>query len=147
MREVVLFGGDPHNAGRNLESLIPGHLLEFARDDAQRSIPAIARDGAAAGSIERLLCEGPTTHRLLLGDSRKAIAELPEESVHLVITSPPYWTLKEYEDHPDQLGHVDDYEEFLNAIDIVWEGARRALVPGGRLPVSTVTILAKCITT
>ena len=107
--------------------------MELARRDTQRSIPAIARDAEATARIERLLNEVPTTHRLLLGDSREVVAELPNESVHLAITSPPYWTLKEYREHPDQLGHVDDYDEFLEAIDLVWEGVRRALVPGGRL--------------
>ena len=107
--------------------------MDLARGDAQRSIPAMAKDADATERIERLLSEVPTTHRLLLGDSRESVAELPEESVHLAITSPPYWTLKEYEEHPDQLGHVDDYDEFLAAIDIVWKGVRRALVPGGRL--------------
>lgn len=131
--EVVLCPGDLQNVGQGLEALVPNHLMQFARDDEQRSIPAIAKDADASASIERVLCEMPTTHRLLLGDSRKSVAELPEKSIHLAITSPPYWILKEYEDHPDQLGHVDDYEEFLNAIDIVWESVRRALVPGGRL--------------
>ena len=133
MREIVVRSGDPENGGSDLEELVPDHLMEWARSDAQRVIPAIAKDADATAIIERLLSEVPTTHRFLLGDSREAVAELPEESVHLAITSPPYWTLKEYEEHPDQLGHVDDYDEFLDAIDIVWEGVRRALVPGGRL--------------
>ena len=133
MRELVVRCGDPESASGDLEEWVPGHLMELARSDAQRSIPAIARDADATTRIERLLSEVPTTHRLLLGDSRETIGELPEESVHLVITSPPYWTLKEYEEHPDQLGHVEDYEEFLDAIDIVWGGVLRALVPGGRL--------------
>ena len=123
----------PGRVASDLEDLVPSHLMELARRDTQRSIPAIARDGEATARIERLLNEVPTTHRLLLGDSREIVAELPNESVHLAITSPPYWTLKEYREHPDQLGHVDDYEEFLEAIDLVWEGVRRALVPGGRL--------------
>ena len=130
MREVVAYGGSPH---ADLESLVPGHLMESARLDAQRSIPAIARDKDATRRIDSLLREVPTTHRLLLGDSRELVANLPEESVHLAITSPPYWTLKQYQDHPQQLGHVEDYDQFLDSIDIVWEGVRRALVPGGRL--------------
>ncbi|MBX3413629.1 MAG: site-specific DNA-methyltransferase [Pirellulales bacterium] len=55
------------------------------------------------------------------------------DSVHLVLTSPPYWTLKEYRDSDGQLGHVDDYEEFLDELDQVWQRAFDALVPGGRL--------------
>ena len=133
MRDVVICRGDPDSTGSELEELVPAHLMELARRDAHRSIPAIAKDVNETERIERLLSEVPTTHRLILGDSRQSVTELPEESVHLAITSPPYWTLKEYEDHPDQLGHVDNYDEFLDAVDIVWEGVRRALVPGGRL--------------
>ena len=135
MHEVIIRCGDTESAGENLEAWVPGHLMELAKGSGQRSIPAIARDAETTARIGRLLSEVPTTHQIRLGDSREAIRELPEESVHLAITSPPYWTLKEYEAHPDQLGHVDDYEEFLDAIDIVWEGVRRALVPGGRLVV------------
>ncbi len=58
---------------------------------------------------------------------------LPRRSIHLVITSPPYWTLKRYNDHSDQLGHVADYGDFIAALDQVWEHCYRALVPGGRL--------------
>ena len=61
------------------------------------------------------------------------MADIPEESIHLAITSPPYWTLKKYANHPAQLGHINQYDEFLDAIDVVWEGVRRSLVPGGRL--------------
>jgi site-specific DNA-methyltransferase (adenine-specific) len=53
--------------------------------------------------------------------------------VHLVVTSPPYWTLKEYNETPGQLGHVREYEEFLDELDRVWRHAFRMLVPGGRL--------------
>lgn len=128
-----MHSGDPGKVGMDLEHLVPDRLLELAKNDPQRSIPAIARDVDAAARIEHLLREIPTTHKITLGDSREVVAELPRESVHLAITSPPYWTLKEYADHPEQLGHVNDYEEFLDAIDIVWEGVWRALVPGGRL--------------
>lgn len=133
VRERVISSGDPESVGDNLERLVPEYLIDLARSDAQRSIPAIARDADATARIERLLNEVPTTHRLLLGDSREIVTELPQESIHLAITSPPYWTLKKYEQHPDQLGHVADYNAFLDAIDTVWKGVYKALVPGGRL--------------
>ena len=66
------------------------------------------------------------------GDARK-LDWIADESVHLIVTSPPYWTLKTYNDHPAQLGHVEDYELFLDALDEVWGHAHRVLVPGGRL--------------
>jgi DNA modification methylase len=56
-----------------------------------------------------------------------------DHSVHLVVTSPPYWTLKEYHVSEGQLGYVRDYEQFLDELDRVWSHAFRALVPGGRL--------------
>jgi DNA modification methylase len=59
--------------------------------------------------------------------------ELAPESVHLVLTSPPYWTLKEYRDSKGQMGHIEDYEEFLRELDRVWRHCFRALVHGGRL--------------
>ncbi len=73
-----------------------------------------------------------TTHRLILGDARD-LSFLPDESVHLVVTSPPYWNLKRYNENPDQLGHVEDYEQFLEALNTVWKHCYRLLVPGGRL--------------
>ncbi len=74
-----------------------------------------------------------SSHDLLLGDSRKHLRAIPRASVHLVITSPPYWTLKTYEYAPGQLGAIQDYEAFLDALDEVWEEVYRVLVPGGRL--------------
>jgi len=73
-----------------------------------------------------------TTHRLILADARN-MSFLSDESIHLVVTSPPYWTLKNYEPNPNQLGHVEDYEEFLDALRSTWGECLRVLVPGGRL--------------
>jgi DNA modification methylase len=53
--------------------------------------------------------------------------------VHLVLTSPPYWTLKRYNEHDGQLGHIADYQAFLDSLDQVWAHCFRALIPGGRL--------------
>jgi len=74
----------------------------------------------------------PTIHRLINGDARD-LSFIPNESVHLVVTSPPYWNLKRYVENPDQLGHIQDYEGFLAELAKVWKHALRILVPGGRL--------------
>ena len=58
---------------------------------------------------------------------------LKDESVHLVVTSPPYWNLKRYNENPSQLGHINDYESFLSELEKVWREIFRVLVPGGRL--------------
>ena len=73
-----------------------------------------------------------TTHRLIQGDARN-VPFIKGESIHLVVTSPPYWTLKRYNENPNQLGHVADYEEFLSELSKVWKEMYRILVPGGRL--------------
>lgn len=58
---------------------------------------------------------------------------LGDETVHLVVTSPPYWSLKRYNENPDQMGHIEDYEAFLGELEKVWRHVFRVLVPGGRL--------------
>jgi hypothetical protein len=74
-----------------------------------------------------------TVHRLHLGDSRD-LSFIPDSSVHLVVTSPPYWTLKEYaKGNRLQLGDIEDYEKFLKELDKVWLECARVLVPGGRI--------------
>lgn len=74
-----------------------------------------------------------TAHRLHLGDARD-LSWIPDESVHLVVTSPPYWTLKEYKrNNSAQLGDIADYELFLSELDKVWSECCRVLAPGGRI--------------
>lgn len=74
----------------------------------------------------------PTFHRLINGDARD-LSFLDDESVHLVVTSPPYWNLKRYNEIPDQMGHIQEYETFLSELAKVWKHVLRVLVPGGRL--------------
>jgi site-specific DNA-methyltransferase (adenine-specific) len=73
-----------------------------------------------------------TVHTLIRGDARR-FPYIADGSVHLVVTSPPYWNLKRYNEHDDQLGHINNYEEFLGALEQTWREAYRVLVLGGRL--------------
>lgn len=73
-----------------------------------------------------------TTHRLRLGDARD-LSWISNQSVHLVVTSPPYWTLKKYEDNKRQLGEIADYDSFLDELEKAWRECARVLVPGGRI--------------
>ena len=75
---------------------------------------------------------GLTTHDVYERDARD-LSWIETESLHLVVTSPPYGSLKTYPDHPDQLGNVPVYEEFLDELDKVWRECLRILVPGGRV--------------
>jgi DNA modification methylase len=111
------------------EDYIPGELANLK--NPQTDLPAIAKDLRLIEMIEEAVRSVPTQHDLFLGDSR-GVGVKPE-SVHLIVTSPPYWTLKEYRDTEGQLGHLSDYEEFLRELDRVWKRCYRALVPGGRL--------------
>src|SRR5436309_10148864 len=73
----------------------------------QTDLPRIARDAKLTRLIEEALRQVPTNHHLYLGDARDMSA-LPPDSVHLVVTSPPYWTLKEYRISKGQLGFISD---------------------------------------
>ena len=73
-----------------------------------------------------------THHKVSLGDARD-LSSIPDESVHLIVTSPPYWTLKEYAGSGGQLGDIEDYEQFLVELDKVWKECARVLVQGGRI--------------
>ncbi len=97
----------------------------------QKDIPRIAKDKALTTEIERVLPGIPTTHDFYRRDSRNM--QLHQGSVHLVVTSPPYWTLKDYNKSDGQLGYIAGYDSFLIALDKVWQKCFDALVPGGRL--------------
>jgi site-specific DNA-methyltransferase (adenine-specific) len=76
----------------------------------------------------------PSNPLIILGDSRK-IKELGNESVHLVITSPPYWQLKDY-GNGSQVGFNDTYEDYINNLNLVWNECHRVLHKGCRLCVN-----------
>lgn len=101
---------------RDLKEWVPKELR--ALENPQTAIPAIAKDARLMSVIDNIVRSIPTTHRLLLRDAR-SLADLSPKSVDLVLTSPPYWTLKEYRDSVGQLGHVSDYEAFLAELDRV----------------------------
>lgn len=120
----------PMASGIDLRNYLPDGLDRL--DNPQTHIPRIAKDEKLTAAIDAKLREIPTRHDLHLRDAR-GIQFLEENSVHLVVTSPPYWTLKDYNPGEPQLGYVEDYTEFLKQVDKVWKHCYRALVPGGRL--------------
>jgi modification methylase len=72
-----------------------------------------------------------TAHRVIIGDCRE-MREIAAESVHLVVTSPPYWQLKDY-GAAEQIGYHDSYEDYINHLNLVWQECARVLHPGCRL--------------
>jgi modification methylase len=83
-------------------------------------------------SPEMLKAQLPTVHKLHCGDARE-LDWIPDNSVHLVVTSPPYFTLKKYNSFAGQLGDIPEYEAFMDELDKVWRHCERVLVAGGRL--------------
>lgn len=87
--------------------------------------------------------EGPegTRHEVLLDDSRRALRRIPKGSVDLIVTSPPYYDVVDYEhDAPEQLGNYHDYPAFIEGITRVFEGCEQVLKPGGMMVVNTQDI-------
>ena len=72
-----------------------------------------------------------TTHKLIQGDSRN-LSLIKDRSVHLIITSPPYWQLKDY-GNDGQIGFHDSYESYINNLNAVWTECYRVLHDGCRL--------------
>lgn len=120
---------------------------EVAPNCAHPQLPAIPLTDNESGAVSALLKANRalrqqrwpapydrTRHQMILGDARD-LGFIPSESVHLVVTSPPYFNLKPYASDADgrQLGRLDDYEAFLGELDRVWQECARVLVPGGRI--------------
>lgn len=72
-----------------------------------------------------------TKHKIIIGDSRM-MREVKDKSVHLIVTSPPYWQLKDY-GSGNQIGYNHSYEEYINNLNLVWYECYRVLHPGCRL--------------
>lgn len=72
-----------------------------------------------------------THHLLINGDSRQ-MKLISDESIHLIVTSPPYWQLKDY-GNKDQIGFNDTYGQYINNLNLVWSECYRVLQPGCRL--------------
>ncbi len=117
-----------------LAALVERHLPHLALSDGalKTALPGMARDAAESAKVATAVGEVPSHHRILRGDARD-LSELGEESVHLVVTSPPYWTLKEYNAGEGQLGAIGDYDGFVAELAHAWSECHRVLVPGGRL--------------
>lgn len=121
------------NGGESdLDRVVPAVIRRLAERDEQRTPPAVARNPELYSALASTIGSFRTRHELYLGDGREMGVVAPQ-SVHLAVTSPPYWTLKEYPGSEGQLGRVGDYERFLDELDAVWRQVYRALVPGGRL--------------
>ncbi len=107
-------------------------LSKIANDATPEGLAQLRRANAEYREREWPEPHHQTIHRLHEGDARD-LSWLPDGSIHLIVTSPPYWTLKAYAQHERQLGAIEDYELFLDELDKVWAECLRALAPGGRI--------------
>jgi DNA modification methylase len=110
------------------------------KENLDLMIPKIAKDKKAIANILEEVSKLPTKHSVFVADARD-ISMIEDNSVHLILTSPPYWNLKEYNQHKEQLGNIDDYEKFLEQIDNVWKECLKKLVVGGRMIVVVGDVL------
>lgn len=84
-----------------------------------------------------------TFHKIVMGDSRH-LDGVKDESVHLIITSPPYWQLKDY-GVKEQIGYNDSYQDYIDNLNKVWYECYRVLYPGCRLCVNIGDQFARAI--
>lgn len=84
--------------------------------------------------FEQITIQLGTYHKIINGDSRD-MGDLKDTSMHLVITSPPYWQLKDYGTE-DQIGFHESYESYINNLNLVWQECYRVLHNGCRLCVN-----------
>lgn len=77
---------------------------------------------------------GETTHRVIIGDSRR-MSEVGDASVDFIVTSPPYWSIKDY-GHEAQIGHEQAYDEYLDDLGQVMGECLRVLRPGCRMAIN-----------
>jgi modification methylase len=84
-----------------------------------------------------------TSHLVVIGDARD-MGEVADESVDLVVTSPPYWQLKDYGAR-EQIGFDHSYEEYINNLNLVWQESHRVLHGGCRLCINIGDQFARSI--
>lgn len=107
-------------------------ILIVSKDNVKGAVAKLIEMNKFTRSREWPFPFNTTTHVMREGDARN-LDWIPSRSVHLIVTSPPYWTLKQYEPNNRQLGDIESYEVFLEELDKVWAECARVLVPGGRV--------------
>ncbi|MBI3337078.1 MAG: thermonuclease family protein [Candidatus Staskawiczbacteria bacterium] len=84
-----------------------------------------------------------TNHKIIISDSRD-MKELKDNSIQLIITSPPYWQLKDY-GSDNQIGFNDSYEKYINYLNLVWNECHRVLENGCRLCINIGDQFARAV--
>jgi len=95
----------------DLSKFVPEELRRLG--DLQSAIPEVAKNQTYLTLIERAVKEIPTRHVLVHGDARRMSKEKVGKAHLIILTSPPYWTLKKYRDSSGRLGLITDYDDFV----------------------------------
>ena len=80
----------------------------------------------------KLLVMKPTTHKIYIGDAETVLRKLPDNFFQLMVTSPPYWNVRDY-GYKEQIGRGDSLEEYLEKLNRVWKEVVRTLLPDGKI--------------
>jgi len=80
-----------------------------------------------------------TTHKLYIGDSFEVLQKLPDSFFQLMVTSPPYWNVRDY-GHDRQIGFYDTLDEYLKKLDRIWKEVVRTLLPDGKIALNIANI-------
>lgn len=81
--------------------------------------------------LDNIFSDTPTTHTVINSDCRN-MKDLQDESIQLIVTSPPYWNIKDYGTE-NQIGFHDSYEKYIDDLNLVWSECNRVLSNGCRL--------------
>lgn len=84
-----------------------------------------------------------TSHRLILGDARE-LSMIDDKSVQLVVTSPPYWQIKDY-GAEEQIGYHQTFAEYIDSLNLVWMECDRVLSEGCRMCINVGDQFARSV--
>jgi site-specific DNA-methyltransferase (adenine-specific) len=128
-QQYSLFGQQSDDRDRSDSDEIPIPLL----DNSPESLRQLLQANEHYRTVPWRPPYDLTSHLLRLSDARD-LSWIADGAVHLVVTSPPYWTLKQYaQNNANQMGDIESYEQFLDQLDRVWMECSRILAPGGRI--------------
>ena len=85
--------------------------------------------------VEKRSNRKPTSHLVYFGDSRELLEQIASETIQLAVTSPPYWSARDYE-HKNQIGYNQTFEEYSESLMKIWKEAVRTLLPDGKIAVN-----------
>ena len=130
------------NLGRYVPSSCED-LVTHSGTELRSAIPELARDDKRMGEVENAVQDIPTNHEVFHADATERLQEFDKGSAQLVVTSPPYFNIKEYNGGGSsrQLGDIEEYDTFHGFLDSVWSECYRILEPGGRLCVVVGDVL------